>query len=180
VQTAQSIRVRYEPPNPPAAEQLLRALPAWFGIESAVQEYVAAASRLPTYLARTASGEPVGVLLTEQHFPAAAEVYLMAVASTYHRAGVGRALLAAAEADLIATGVTVLHVKTLGPSHPDPGYASTRLFYEACGFQPLEEIPGLWSIDNPCLIMVRHLQRHRPGARRRLDHAAPLDAPVDH
>jgi len=47
-------------------------------------------------------------------------------------------------------------VKTLGPSHPDAGYARTRHFYEKCGFLPLEET-DLWGDDNPCLFMVMPL-----------------------
>lgn len=162
VQPVPPVRVLSEPPNAVIVERLLRALPGWFGIETAVQEYVAEARRLGTYVARSEDGEPVGILLIRHHFPGSAEV-LMAVLPAYHRQGVGRALLAAAEADLIAAGVTLLQVKTLGPSRPDPGYASTRRFYEACGFQPLEELLDLWD-DNPCLIMVRPLQT--PFARR--------------
>lgn len=46
--------------------------------------------------------------------------------------------------------------ETLGPSHPDPGYAKTRLFYEAMGFAPLEETHDLRP-GNPCLIMIKVL-----------------------
>jgi hypothetical protein len=52
--------------------------------------------------------------------------------------------------------VTLVQVKTLGPSRPDANYARTRLFYEASGFQPLEELHGLWGV-NPCLIMIKVL-----------------------
>jgi hypothetical protein len=85
------IQVRLEPANPSVVDALLRTLPAWFGIEEAIAEYVAAAFRLPNYLARDSDGSPVGVLLLERHFPRAAEVYLMAVAPTHHWTGmVGR------------------------------------------------------------------------------------------
>ncbi len=52
-------------------------------------------------------------------------------------------------------------MKTLGPSRPDPNYARTRLFYEACGFQPVEELHGLWG-DTPCLLMLKTLPPPRP------------------
>jgi hypothetical protein len=55
-----------------------------------------------------------------------------------------------------ADGCRALHVKTLGPTHPDRGYAKTRAFYRSVGFLPLEETNGLWP-DNPCLIMVKWL-----------------------
>lgn len=151
-----STSVTREPTNPAVVESLLRSLPAWFGIEAAIVGYITAAARLATYLARDAEAAPVGVLLVERHFPVAAEVHLMAVDPAHHRAGIGRALLRAAEEDLAADGVRLVQVKTLGPSRADSNYARTRLFYEACGFQPLEEIHGLWG-DNPCLVMVKTL-----------------------
>jgi len=143
---------------PETVERLLRALPGWFGIESSVVEYVADAARLATYLARPGdgAGRPVGVLLAARHFPGAAEIHLMAVDPAAHRSGVGRALVQALERDLAAEQVRLLQVKTLGPSAADPGYRKTRLFYEAMGFAPLEEITGLWP-GNPCLIMVKVL-----------------------
>jgi len=45
---------------PETVERLLRSLPGWFGIESSVIEYVAAAAHLPTYLARPRESGPGG------------------------------------------------------------------------------------------------------------------------
>jgi GNAT superfamily N-acetyltransferase len=140
-------------------DRLLRTLPGWFGIESSNVGYVAAARTLPTYLAWPADqsdGQPAGVLLAERHFPAAAEIHLLAVQPDLHRRGAGRALVEALERDLTAEGVLLLQVKTLGPSEPDDGYERTRQFYLAMGFEPLQEITGLWP-GNPCLIMVKPL-----------------------
>jgi GNAT superfamily N-acetyltransferase len=152
-------------PDPAAVDRLLRLLPQWFGIESSIIEYVESARRLPTYLAwpaaRPAGGQdlrrPLGVLLAARHFPCSAEIYLMAVDPAVHRSGIGRALVTALEADLIAEGVQFLQVKTLGPSRPDPGYERTRLFYASVGFLPLEEIGDLWP-ENPCLKMIKSLR----------------------
>lgn len=143
--------------------RLLGLLPDWFGIESANADYVESARKLPTYLARPADpaaatmSEPVGVLLSKRHYPQSAEIYLLAVHPQLHRRGVGRALVEALQADLIADGCEFLQVKTLGPSHPDAGYAGTRQFYLDIGFRPLEELRELWGPDNPCLIMVKPL-----------------------
>lgn len=170
-------------PAPAAVERLLRALPDWFGIESSTAEYIAMAAELPAYLAwppgRAAADPPAagpdreaedggvsqpphypaGALLAVRHFPRAAEIYLLAVDPAEHRRGAGRALVTALERDLIADGVRYLQVKTLGPSHPDEGYQRTRKFYQGVGFEPVEEITGLWTPGNPCLIMMKTLGR---------------------
>jgi GNAT superfamily N-acetyltransferase len=138
-----------------AVERILRGLPEWFGIESSIVEYVEAAGRLPGLLAQQ-DGHTVGALVTERHFPTATEIHLLAVERDRHRQGIGRALLDAAEERARDQGVTIMSVKTLGPSHPDEGYRRTRLFYAACGYQPVEETHDLWP-GNPCLIMVKPL-----------------------
>ena len=149
---------------PEVVDSILRRLPAWFGIESSNAEYVAAARTLPTYLAwpgadsrPSSERSPLAVLLLDRHFPQTAEIHLMAVHPSAHRRGAGRALVEAVERDLRSEGsARLLEVKTLGPSHPDPGYAKTRLFYEAMGFIPVEELLDLWP-GNPCLLMVKAL-----------------------
>ncbi len=146
--------------DPRTVARLLASLPAWFGIPASNEQYVRDACELPTYLARPAAGssaDPAGVLLARRHFPAAAEIHLLAVQPDLHRHGVGRALVEALEADLVADGCALLQVKTLGPSHPDAGYALTRQFYTAVGFLPLEERADIWGPQNPCLIMVKAL-----------------------
>ncbi|MHB1593592.1 MAG: GNAT family N-acetyltransferase [Streptosporangiaceae bacterium] len=212
---------------PAEIRRLLGSLPEWFGIESSVDEYVADAARLPTYLAwrgavtdqpprgQASAGSdaapaapgagsdaapgapgaapvaapaapharpvaapaaesaaesmashgatarhPVGAMLVARHFPETAEIHLLAVEPGLHRSGVGRALVGALERDLIADGVRLLEVKTLGPSHPDAGFALTREFYRAMGFLPVEEITGLWP-DNPCLVLIKVLTPDR-------------------
>jgi len=142
-------------PQAEFVDQLLRSLPAWFGIESSIVEYVEAARRMPTLVA-SVDGAPIGVLLYERHFAACFEIHLMAVAREWHRRGVGRALVDETVRIARADGAALLEVKTLGASHPDPGYADTRRFYEACGFLPVEELLDYWP-GNPCLIMVKPL-----------------------
>ena len=81
----------------------------------------------------------------------------MGVKRSWHRCGIGRALIEAVVELAISRGVRFLTVKTLSPSNGDPSYARTRLFYEAVGFMPIEEFPTLWRPENPCLFMVRPL-----------------------
>lgn len=133
-------------------ESILRSLPEWFGIESAVDEYVRAVADLPAF----AIGEDAFLAL-KVHNEFSAEVYVMGVRRELHGRGLGRALLRVAEEHVRSHGIEYLHVKTLGPSHPSEHYARTRAFYERCGFAPLEEIHGLWDEGNPCLIMVTRI-----------------------
>ncbi|MBF8194014.1 GNAT family N-acetyltransferase [Nonomuraea sp. K274] len=136
---------------------LLGLLPSWFGIPESNAGYIESATHLPGLVAR-ADAEPIGVLLCRRHFAEAAEIDLMGVTPSWHRRGVGRALVSRLSSDLITDGCQALQVKTLGPAHPDPGYARTRAFYRSVGFLPLEETNDLWP-GNPCLIMVKWLSQ---------------------
>ena len=133
-------------------EIVLADLQDWFGFEEVNAAYVRDVAQLPTF----GVGDDA-LLSLKLHNPRAAEVYVMGVRRIRHRQGLGRALMAAADDYLRGRRFEYLQVKTLGPSFPDEGYERTRLFYEACGFVPLEEIHGLWDTDNPCLLMVKRL-----------------------
>ncbi len=135
---------------------VLYALPDWFGVEEANRQFIADLQRQPAFLARQ-QGQVIGFLGIKRHNPHAAEISVMGVLPNLHRGGVGRALLAAAEAYLRGEGVEFLQVKTLSDSHPDPFYARTRAFYFSAGFRPLEEFKTLWNEENPCLQMVKRL-----------------------
>jgi|SRR5262245_33765527 len=69
--------------------RILDALPQWFGIPEAVDQYVAGVEALPMYVARS-DGEDVGFVSLKAHTPAAAEVYVTGVLPSPHRRG-GRA-----------------------------------------------------------------------------------------
>jgi GNAT superfamily N-acetyltransferase len=149
------MRIGPEAPVPDEVRTLLEALPAWFGIPEANEEYVDAARRMETWTARE-DDALVGVVLLERHFDHAAEVHLMAVRPERRGQGIGRAVLDAIEESERARGTRLLEVKTLGPSRPNPEYDETRHFYRAVGFLELEET-DLWGETNPCLIMVKPL-----------------------
>jgi len=152
-----------------AAERILRALPTWFGIEAALREYVRAADELDTLVAmvaRPACGgqvrevrpdQVIGFVTLRETSVDALELHVMGVLPSWHRRGAGRALVERAASYARAEGYTLLHVKTLAPSHPDTGYAATRAFYEAVGFRPLEVLTQVWGPENPCLLLVRPL-----------------------
>ena len=139
-----------------ACQPILRALPQWFGIPEATQQYLEDIEGLPTFMA-SLDGEAVGFLTLTEHGDYAAEIHVMGVRPELHRTGVGRALVTRAEQHLCGRGVEFLQVKTLSERHPDGSYARTRAFYSAMGFRPLEEFPELWGEENPCLQMIKSL-----------------------
>jgi catechol 2,3-dioxygenase-like lactoylglutathione lyase family enzyme/GNAT superfamily N-acetyltransferase len=142
----------------PTCRRILDALPDWFGIPEAVDDYVATADRTPSVIASVA-GVDVGIVTVVRHSPHAAEIHLMAVLPEHHRRGIGRAMLAHVEAGLARDRVEFLQVKTLSDRNPDEGYALTRAFYRECGFRPLEEFPDLWDPHNPALQMIKSIPR---------------------
>ena len=146
--------VRRSEPEPEATASILADLPDGLVLPRDTDFYLAAARDQVTYLARSDSGDPVGVLLLEPHFHETVEVHLMAVRRAYLRQGIGRRLLAEVEADARAFGTRLIEVKTIGPSDPNPGAAASRVFYQEMGFLPVEEIHGLWD-GHPALIQIK-------------------------
>ena len=156
----------------PACRTLLGALPTWFGIPESNDEYVAFVEANPSWTAISGDGTVVGLLAPARHAQSA-EIHLIAVHPEWHRRGVGRLLVEAFERAAIADGVPLAQVKTLGPSHPDEGYAHTRRFYEAMGYLQLEEFHDLWP-ENPALVMVKPLPQPSGEAAAVGRAAAPI------
>ncbi|WP_395707740.1 GNAT family N-acetyltransferase [Casimicrobium huifangae] len=139
-----------------SCERILRSLPEWFAIETALRDYVAATDVYPTFLA-CQDEEVLAFLTLKQHFDTSWEIHCFATMASRRGQGLGRALLAAAVRWLTEQGVCDLHVKTLSATSESAAYVQTRRFYERAGFRPMMELPEYWSPDNPCLVMIRHL-----------------------
>jgi ribosomal protein S18 acetylase RimI-like enzyme len=138
---------------------LLRRLPLWFGIESAIQDYVADVEAMPTFAAFASDSEQaIGFVALNPHNEFTAEVHVMAVHPDFHRQGVGRLLLTAVEDNLRQKKFEFLSVKTLSPSRPNREYDLTRKFYLSLGFRPVEEFKTLWGEANPCWLMIKSLK----------------------
>jgi len=135
---------------------ILRALPSWFGIEESIVDYVKAVETLPMYAAFE-NENPVGFVAIKVHNEYTAEVYVMGVLQEYHRQGVGRKLIAMCEDFCKSNKFEFLTVKTLDESRECDDYAKTRLFYLSMDFIPLEVFPLHWDESNPCLFMAKHV-----------------------
>ena len=146
---------------------ILATLPDWFGIPEANARFEREVRDLPMFVART-GGEAIGLATIRQHFPATAELHLIAVKPGHHRHGIGTRLIRAIEARLKETATRTLTVKTLAPTAGDRNYARTHRFYAALGFLPLEVFPTLWSADNPCLLLAKTLSLPRRFTGREL------------
>ncbi len=144
------------PNDIPQCEAILRGLPEWFGFEAALLQFVDDLARLPGLVA-VEGDDVLGFLALHDHSAESSEIHVLAVHRGRHRQGIGRALLEGAEAGLLARGVKLLQVKTLGPSSDDANYAKTRAFYLAMGFSPLEETSAFWGQQQPTLLMVKRL-----------------------
>jgi GNAT superfamily N-acetyltransferase len=100
---------------------------------------------------------PRGPLLLKYHSAASAEVYWMGVDPTFHRSGIGRALMAAAVDGARARAVKYLFVTTLHPADPYEPYQRTRRFYEAMGFEYMLEEQFSADPDNPMAYYLKQL-----------------------
>lgn len=79
-------------------ELVLRSLPEWFGIESAVQKYVREVAELPTFVVRLAELSGAQRFLSlKLHSREAAEVHVMGVRREAQDRGLGTALMAAGD-----------------------------------------------------------------------------------
>jgi ribosomal protein S18 acetylase RimI-like enzyme len=136
--------------------ELLATVPHWFGIAETNEEYRRVADRCPTLVAND-DATAVGFLTVVHHSPHAAELHVMAVRPEFHRNGIGRMLVAAAEDRLRSEGVEYLQVKTLSASAADEPYLGTLAFYTALDFRVLEEMPSLWDPDNPAVLLIKRL-----------------------
>lgn len=137
-------------------KKVLDGLSDWFGIKSVNEAYISILGTIPTAVA-VIDGEITGFAALEQHNNDSIELHVLAVGKTYHNSGIGTELIKWSESWCRSKGASWFHVKTRGPSTPDPGYERTRKFYEAKGFVSLFESLTLWGPENAALIMVKRL-----------------------
>lgn len=134
------------------ARGILEALPEWFGIAEAREEYIAQSAAEPFWCAYDGD-KPIGFLYIHQTGDATLELYAMGVLKEYHRLGAGKALFAAAYEYARANGYCFIQVKTVQMGkYAD--YDKTNLFYKSLEFREFELFPTLWDERNPCQIYV--------------------------
>lgn len=138
------------------ARLVLEALPDWFGIPEAREDYIEKSAGQPFFAAFDRE-RAIGFLCLEKTGKDTAELYVMGVLKEYHRHGVGKALFAAAKRRAKELGYSFLQVKTVQMGKY-PEYDATNRFYLALGFCEFEVFPTLWDEWNPCQIYVMSLK----------------------
>lgn len=138
-------------------DNILHSLPAWFGIEKSIQEYIEGCAALPFWAYKDERGNYGGFIAIKPHSPFSAEIYVTGVKENLHRGGIGKQLFTAAYNYCRDNGYEFLQVKTVDAGLY-PEYDKTRMFYEKMGFKKLEVLPTLWDEYNPCLVMIMSIK----------------------
>lgn len=137
------------------ARLVLEALPDWFGIPEAREEYIRE-SVDQLFFTALKDREPVGFLCLKETGKATVELSVMGVLQKCHRQGIGSALFSAAKESAARAGYSFMQVKTVQMGHYE-SYNATNKFYLSLGFQEFEVFPTLWGEWNPCQIYVMAL-----------------------
>lgn len=138
------------------ARSILEALPEWFGIPEAREEYIRESANLD-FIAAYNGDRSIAFITTRETGRDTLELYVMGVLEEYHRQGVGRELLERAKYSAARKAYSFLQVKTVQIGKYD-NYDRTNRFYQAVGFKEFELFPTLWDENNPCQIYVMSLE----------------------
>ncbi|NLP33703.1 MAG: GNAT family N-acetyltransferase [Clostridiales bacterium] len=138
-------------------KSILSELPEWFGNEQSLLNYAESVKGKAFYCAYDRD-KAIGFISLKFNNLYTADIYVMGILKNYHRKGIGKQLVEAAEQYIKTKGFKLFMVKTLGESSDYELYKNTRKFYKSVGFYPLEEFKEIWGEDNPCLIMVKSLE----------------------
>lgn len=138
------------------SRKILEALPEWFGIKEARENYIEESTE-QIFFGAIDLDEPVGFLCLKETGKDTVELAVMGVVKEHHRQGIGRSLFKEAKKYACETGYTFLQVKTVQMGRYKE-YDRTNYFYQSLGFKEFEVFPTLWSEDNPCQIYVMALE----------------------
>lgn len=139
------------------ARKILEALPDWFVIKAAREEYIKNSAEELCFAAYDDKEEPIGFLCLKETGKDTVKLSVMGVLSEYHRMGIGRALFESAKEFLAERKqYSFLQVKTVRMGEYEE-YDVTNRFYQSLGFKEFEVFPALWDESNPCQVYVMSL-----------------------
>lgn len=134
---------------------ILAGLPEWFGLPDSTADYVAEAAKIRLWAAYI-DGDLAGFIDLNATSEQTAEISCMGVLKSFHRQGIGTALLNQLESKA-RQKYRFLQVKTVARGYY-PQYDATGAFYLSKGFSELEIFPTLWDSWNPCQILIKALR----------------------
>lgn len=134
---------------------ILEALPDWFGLPEAREEYIVNSVN-KQFFAAVKEEKTIGFLCLKQTGKDTVEVSVMGVLKEFHRHGIGRKLFMKAREKAIKDGFSFIQVKTVQMGQYD-NYDNTNKFYISLGFKEFEIFPTLWDEWNPCQVYVMAL-----------------------
>ena len=138
------------------ARRILEALPEWFGIPEARENYIRESAD-EIMVASFDNDAPNGFLCLKETGKDTVELAVMGVLKEYHRKGIGTKLFEATKKITVEKGYSFMQVKTVQMGKYEE-YDRTNRFYLALGFKEFEVIPTLWDERNPCQIYVMSLK----------------------
>ena len=137
------------------SRSILEALPEWFGIPEAREQYIKESAAQP-FFAALAAEKPIGFLCLKETGKETVELSVMGVLKDYHRKGIGQKLFEQAKTEARNHGYSFMQVKTVKMGRY-VAYDATNRFYRSLGFKEFELFPTLWDERNPCQIYVMTL-----------------------
>lgn len=148
----ESYQIKYKQ----ACKDIIEALPEWFGLPEANEQFLLDLERISSWVALD-DDKVVGIITLLKVLPNSFEISFLAVDPTYHRKGIGRKLINHIEEVARIENGQWLYVKTLAPSLSDSYYALTREFYYSLSFSALFETDCFWGKENPTVVLVKPL-----------------------
>ena len=134
---------------------ILEALPEWFGIPEAREEYIHDSTGKAFFCA-VENEKDLGFLYLRETGKDTVELAVMGVLKTHHRKGIGRGMFDEAKRIAAEHSYSFIQVKTVQMGKY-PEYDETNRFYLGLGFKEFELMPNLWDKWNPCQIYVMSL-----------------------
>ncbi|MBE5862074.1 MAG: GNAT family N-acetyltransferase [Lachnospiraceae bacterium] len=120
------------------AREILEALPDWFGIPEAREQYIKESAN-QSFFAAYDSNKPIGFLCLKETGKETVELSVMGVLKDYHRKGVGRMLFKKAKESALQSGYSFIQVKTVQMGRYED-YDATNHFYLSLGFKEFEDL----------------------------------------
>ena len=141
-------------------EKIIATLPQWFGPGAKISDLEKMSGSFNNVLVFAAyeDNEVVGFMSIKRPTPDAAEIGDLGVLPSMQGHGIGKKMVAYSEEYCRTNSIGFLTVKTIDESSSNENYKSTRAFYKALKFKPIDVLTTLWGEEFPCLCLIKCIQ----------------------